>query len=31
MLHCIRQSMIKVGDLCVAFIYENANIDLRVT
>ena len=33
MLHCIRPSMITVGDLCVAFIYKikNANIDFRVT
>ena len=23
--------MIKVGELCVVFIYKNANIDLRVT
>jgi hypothetical protein len=26
-LHCIRPWMIKVGELCVAFIYKNANID----
>ena len=31
MLHCIQPSMIKVGELCLAFIYKNANIDLHVT
>ena len=29
MLHCIWPWMNKVGELCVAFIYQNANIDLR--
>ena len=27
LLHCIRMWMITVGELCVAFIYKNANID----
>ena len=32
MLHCIWPSMIKVGAFILfAFIYNNANIDLRVT